>query len=205
MTNMIISCPSCPQKLRVPEDLLGRPVKCPKCGIIFDAPPPEAAAEPTQDWAGEAAAPSQPGVPPQGNPVVPAPGTPPARRIRRDAEPGRGALILTLGIVSIVLPIIGWVPGIAAIVMGRSDQRKIRSGSMDRSAADTTQAGWICGIIGTVIQLLVCLACGVYMTAIAAFVASAKNNPNFGRPPVIQGAPAGPQVPFPPPPDQPKK
>jgi predicted Zn finger-like uncharacterized protein len=202
MTNMIISCPSCPQKLRVPEDLLGRPVKCPKCGIIFDAPPPEAAAEPTQDGTGEAATPTQTGVPPQVNPIVPAPGAPPPRRIRRDAEPGRGALILTLGIVSIVLPIIGWVPGIAAIVMGRSDQRKIRSGLMDRNAADTTQAGWICGIIGTVIQLLVCLACGVYMTAIVAFVASAKNNPAFGRPPVIQGGPQAP--PLPAPPGQPK-
>ncbi len=192
MTNMIISCPSCPQKLRVPEDLLGRPVKCPKCGVVFDAPRSEASGEVVRDSPGGANSPLPASSFPQGNPVEPAQEPAPARRIRRDAEPGRGALILTLGIVSIVLPVIGWIPGIAAIVMGRADQRKIRAGSMDHSAADTTQAGWICGIIGTVIQLLVCLACGAYMSAVVLFVSTFKNNPNFGRPPAIQGGPGGP-------------
>src|SRR4051794_3338553 len=46
----IISCPDCDRKLRVPEDLLGKKVKCPGCGITFTAtsggggkaPPPAA-------------------------------------------------------------------------------------------------------------------------------------------------------------------
>ena len=42
----IIACPDCGRKLRVPDDLLGRKVKCPGCSINFtasvigDAPPP---------------------------------------------------------------------------------------------------------------------------------------------------------------------
>jgi hypothetical protein len=33
----IISCPDCDRKLRVPEDLLGKKVKCPGCGVTFTA------------------------------------------------------------------------------------------------------------------------------------------------------------------------
>src|ERR1700722_3700703 len=32
-----VQCPSCKQKLRVPDNLLGKKVKCPKCATIFDA------------------------------------------------------------------------------------------------------------------------------------------------------------------------
>jgi hypothetical protein len=31
----IISCPSCDRTLRVPDELLGKKVKCPSCGLIF--------------------------------------------------------------------------------------------------------------------------------------------------------------------------
>jgi hypothetical protein len=45
----IIQCPSCQRELQVPEDFIGRPVKCPSCGANFvtsapssggSAPPP---------------------------------------------------------------------------------------------------------------------------------------------------------------------
>jgi hypothetical protein len=123
------------------------------------------------------------------------------RPIRRDAEPGRGAMILTLGIVSIVLPVLGLIPAIMAIVMGKTDQKKIRAGRMDPDAADTTQAGWICGIIGTVIQTTMCLGCCLYVSAIFVVIQ------NFGptgppRPPAPRvGGPGPAQPPFPPPPD----
>jgi len=47
----IINCPKCERKLRVPDNLLGQPVKCPSCGITFtggpaDEAPPEAAPRP---------------------------------------------------------------------------------------------------------------------------------------------------------------
>jgi predicted Zn finger-like uncharacterized protein len=42
-----VQCPSCQQKLRVPDTLLGKKVKCPKCATVFEAkikPAAEAAA-----------------------------------------------------------------------------------------------------------------------------------------------------------------
>jgi predicted Zn finger-like uncharacterized protein len=48
----VIDCPSCRRKLRVPEEFVGKAVRCPTCGETFDAaapaasPPPPAAPEP---------------------------------------------------------------------------------------------------------------------------------------------------------------
>src|SRR5262245_45669797 len=46
---IVLSCPDCDRKLRVPDELLGKKVKCPACGKIFrgevespaEPPPPE--------------------------------------------------------------------------------------------------------------------------------------------------------------------
>ena len=78
-------------------------------------------------------------------------------RGRRDAEPHRGVLILVLGIISIVLVAIACGPvglplGIAAWVMGHKDLRKMRENIMDDEGMGLTQAGWICGIIGTILD-----------------------------------------------------
>ncbi len=40
MRTEVIFCPSCNHKLRVPEELMGRPVQCPQCRATFLAPPP---------------------------------------------------------------------------------------------------------------------------------------------------------------------
>jgi hypothetical protein len=203
MANMIISCPSCPQKLRVPEEFFGRTVKCPKCGVTFQAAagpagtePPAAGSDPAT--ASEHTSPSVADPESMGGRPLTAESAP-TRRIRRDAEPSRGSLVLTLGIISIVLPVIGWIPGIAAITMGRADQKKIRAGLMDRAGADTTQAGWICGIIGTCLQGITCLGCGAYITFVMLFVAQMAKNPGF-RPVPPQKGQAGPQFIPPPPP-----
>jgi len=92
---------------------------------------------------------------------------------RRDSEPHRGAMILVFGIISIasvvlnacyVGVLIGLPLGITAWVMGSSDLRKIKKGEMDEEGLGTTQAGWICGIIGTILQSVVLLACGGFIT-----------------------------------------
>lgn len=31
----VISCPSCQRPLRIPDEMIGRPVKCPECGMVF--------------------------------------------------------------------------------------------------------------------------------------------------------------------------
>ena len=199
---MIISCPSCPQKLRIPEELFGRAVKCPKCGATFEAAgsapeveeskaPPDLLTSDTPPLAAPIAAAlaDQLGIRPQS-----ASDEPQAKRVRRDAEPSRGTMILTLGVLSIVLPVIGLIPGIIAIAMGRNDQKKIKAGQMDRSGADITQAGWICGIIGTCLQTIMCGGCGLYLSLLAmVFVGmAAKGNINYKAGPAQFPQPAAP-------------
>jgi len=55
-----ISCPSCAKQLRVPEDLLGKSVRCPNCQNTFTAeepgtpsPPPSSEAAGVQSTAPE--------------------------------------------------------------------------------------------------------------------------------------------------------
>jgi predicted Zn finger-like uncharacterized protein len=43
-----IHCPQCARELRIPENLLGKRVKCPGCGTTFTAPAPGEAAEPAE-------------------------------------------------------------------------------------------------------------------------------------------------------------
>jgi predicted Zn finger-like uncharacterized protein len=105
---------------------------------------------------------------------------------RRDSEPHRGALILVFGIISIasvvlnvcyVGVLIGLPLGIAAWVMGGSDLRKIKNHEMDEEGLGTTQAGWICGIVGTILQSLVLLTCGGFFTFILLMQANSAPPP----------------------------
>ncbi|HEV8061830.1 MAG TPA: hypothetical protein VGP68_18270 [Gemmataceae bacterium] len=182
-------------------------MKCPKCGATFEAAAPASVEESKDLQPSTGGIEAPPAIIPR--PVAVEDGDeglrpldgPSGRRARRDAEPSRGTLILTLGIVSIVLPVIGWIPGIVAIVMGRTDQKKIKSGQMDRNGADVTQAGWICGIIGTSLQSIFCLGCGVWITWLAIFAAALGNmnktgSPRFnnpGVPKIVPIPPPGPQ------------
>ena len=66
-------------------------------------------------------------------------------------HPHRGVLVLVFGILSfVVCPFFG----IAAWVMGNTDLRAMADGIMDPSGRDITQAGRICGIVGTVLVLI---------------------------------------------------
>jgi predicted Zn finger-like uncharacterized protein len=53
----IIRCPSCERRVRVPDNLLGKSVRCPRCETIFTAEEEEA--EPRADHAGEEPAPEE--------------------------------------------------------------------------------------------------------------------------------------------------
>jgi len=80
--------------------------------------------------------------------------------VRRDSEPHRGTLVLVLGILSLVfMGCIGLPLGIAAWVMGHRDLKKIAANMMDPQGKGTTQAGWVCGIIGTILSSLITLFC----------------------------------------------
>ena len=54
--------------------------------------------------------------------------------------------------------------------MGNTDLDQMRRGEMDREGEGTTQAGKICGIVGTVLLMLQCLVfCGYFSLLGAVF------------------------------------
>jgi hypothetical protein len=84
-------------------------------------------------------------------------------------KPHRGTMILIMGILSITMcPL----TGIAAWIMGSADLREMREGRMDRSGEGTTQAGYVCGIIGTVIFLLQLVVVVFYIVIVIGVIAA---------------------------------
>ncbi len=154
--NDIIQCPDCQQQLQVSVDLLGKRVKCPKCGTIFVAAGPPVPSPPS---------PIRPADESYGQSQTP-PRRTPSRRdydeddcedeerdrwIRRDYVPHRGGTVLTFGILSLV--VCGFF-GPVAWIMGNNDMREIREGRMDPTGEGTTNAGRICGIIATCLMIV---------------------------------------------------
>jgi hypothetical protein len=66
-------------------------------------------------------------------------------------KPHRGTLILVFGILSLVVSC--FPLGIAAWIMGNGDLKQMDAGTMDPSGRSNTNAGRICGIIGTVLLI----------------------------------------------------
>jgi predicted Zn finger-like uncharacterized protein len=102
----------------------------------------------------------------------PARRTPPLRSVdwdlpdirRRNDAPDRGAAVLALGIISLAFLVISCVPiglilGLIAWIMGQADLRKMKRGDMDVNGEGMTRAGWICGILGVILNGLVLLGC----------------------------------------------
>jgi len=82
---------------------------------------------------------------------------------RRDCEPHRGGLVLSLGVMALMFSFVcgpvGLVLGLFAWVLGHLDLAKMKQGSMDDDGFDMTQAGWMCGMIGSALGLLWSLGC----------------------------------------------
>ena len=84
-------------------------------------------------------------------------------------KPHRGTLILVLGILGLVVcaPL-----AIAAWVMGAGDLKQMDAGNMDPGGRGTTQAGKICGIIGTILLIIGVIICGIiFLIGFAAALA----------------------------------
>jgi hypothetical protein len=88
------------------------------------------------------------------------------RRRSRHYAPHRGSTILVLGILSLVLGIVGIVLGPMAWSMGNHDLQEMRAGRMDPEGEGTTNAGRICGIIGTIKDGIGVLCCIGYFFVI---------------------------------------
>jgi hypothetical protein len=185
----IANCPQCQRQLRVPDNLLGQSVQCPSCRTTFVATAAGGSAPP--------AAPPQPAPPPwpgagdqvsdQPRPQGAPPGRgpeqvywePPQREYgfqdipQRHLRPHNGTMILVLGILSLV---VCGLLGPVAWIMGNSDLAAMRSGSMDRSGEGITQAGRICGMIASILMIVVCSIYGViFLIAIAGSAAGGRN------------------------------
>ncbi len=86
-------------------------------------------------------------------------------------KPHRGTLILVLGILGIVVcPICG----IAAWIMGNGDLAEMEAGSMDPEGLGTTKAGKICGMIATILMIvMIVIYALIFVLAAGAAVAGA--------------------------------
>ncbi len=85
---------------------------------------------------------------------------------RRDyVEPHRGTMILVFGILGVILCAV-FAP--IAWVMGSSDLKAIAAGRMDREGEGMTRAGYILGIIGTILLILGILLSCLWIALFAA-------------------------------------
>ena len=73
-------------------------------------------------------------------------------------KPHRGTLILVLGILGLVvcapLAIVAWV-------MGSGDLKQMDAGTMDPGGRGITNAGKICGIVGTILLIIGVIVFGI--------------------------------------------
>jgi hypothetical protein len=136
-----LTCAKCGRYFQVAALDNGQVLECPACGTLHEPAalqkrPPEASPETMPE-------------------------------LRRDLEPHRGPLIMVLGIVSLVmigfLPPVGIPFGIVAWVMGHKDLKKIKKKEMDPDGESKTNAGRLCGLVGTLISTVVTLfICVIY-------------------------------------------
>lgn len=73
----------------------------------------------------------------------------------QDFRPHRGALILVLGVLSLVL--FGIFTGLPACILGWNDLRAMNEGRMDPEGRGMTQVGAILGAVGSALTLLMVL------------------------------------------------
>jgi hypothetical protein len=86
-------------------------------------------------------------------------------------KPHRASTVLVLGILSLVLcaPL-----GIAAWLMGNNDLREMDSGLMYPSGRDSTRAGRICGIVGTILMVVGLVVLVLWFTVVGAAIYSGE-------------------------------
>ncbi len=90
-------------------------------------------------------------------------------------QPHRGAMILTLGILSLIFcQLLGIVPW----VLASSDLRAMSEGSMDAEGRGLTEAGRICGMIAVALAVVGLLA-GVVFFAFAFLFAAGSSGSAF--------------------------
>jgi len=159
-----ISCPSCRKPLRLPENMLGKQVRCPGCQNVFTAASPEEPPQPAEELESVQERPSQRPRPRREEDDQDYDREPRRRDYVEDddeeivrGKPHRGTLILTLGILGVVLsccPLAGWILGGIALSMSGTDLQLMARGQMDPTGKGPTQAGKILGIIAVILATI---------------------------------------------------
>lgn len=167
----VVSCPECGKQVTVEDDRADVPARCAACAGRYSAetqpPAPlrqQAPRRPDDDYDDED-------------------DEYPERRRRPSGAPHRGGLVMAFGIISVVLfmssigaavavgafasplSIVGLVLGILAWIWGGADIAKMRAGAMDERGLGNTQAGYYCGIVGTILNALG-LLCGCLLMVV---------------------------------------
>jgi hypothetical protein len=183
---LVIRCPSCSRKLRVPENLLGKKVKCPSCAGTFVSQPesedlPAAPLPDEQTPRGSKRRPAGPAdeekyemepVParrrssPPGDDDYEEEERPEEEEYEERPRPRRRRRRLDMrphrGTMILVLGILsffcfGIILGPIAWVMGSNDLKEMRAGRMDPEGEGLTNAGRICGMIAAILNFAGCL------------------------------------------------
>lgn len=100
--------------------------------------------------------------------------TPPTAPVPSNFKPHRGTAVLVLGILSLV---VCGILGIVAWVMGNNDLREMDAGTMDPSGRSLTNAGRICGMIASILIIVVLSIWLIVAFAGVAFAACAMTMP----------------------------
>ena len=200
----VVACPQCGTKLDAPQSVLGKEVVCGQCSSRFIAaafeppspaptPAPGEPAVPSGPPAAPGPGPSAPPPPPPGMPPPVPPAmpygqgytTPPGLYPPPPQPSGNATAALVLGIVSIVasifcccpvLPLIGLVCSILALVFAGKAVGDIAVGTADPGSAGRANAGRVCGIIGLILALISLV---VSIVSIASNGSPFRHNFNF--------------------------
>jgi hypothetical protein len=206
MANVVV-CPTCSRKLRLPDDLLGHEVRCPGCNKIFAtvARPAKGSRrdddeDEDRDEPDETDRPSRRGRSVRRNQLPHRGGLLLTLGIISlvtgilavPVEFGLGlcTLCCVLGVFAMaaagIVVLVGLGCGIPAIFLAQSDLRMMDEGTRDPSGRGTTRAGWICALIGVILNVLSILI-SLLLIAIfgtAMFTTAAATPPPQNQPPM---------------------
>jgi hypothetical protein len=210
MANVVV-CPTCSRKLRLPDDLLGQEVRCPGCKKIFatearpakrsrrDDDEDEDEDREDRDEPDKTDRPSRRGrslrknqLPHRGGLLLTLGiGSIVAGVLSVPAEFGLGlcTLCCPLGVFAMaaagVIMVIGLGCGIPAVFMAQSDLRMMDEGTRDPEGRGLTRGGWICAMIGIVLNVIsIVVSVVLSVSGVLVFTAGATTPPPQKQPPV---------------------
>ena len=174
----VVECPSCGKKLKVPDEYLGKKVRCSDCNGTFVSGKPPSKAPPK--------APVRVEEDDVADDVNDDDEAPVRKRSRSSMEPHRGTLILILGIAGLagtfIIGIIAIIPAILAWIWGKADLKKMDDGAMDPEGRSNTSLGKMLGMIGVIVNgiglLIGCVLVILWLViGVALFSAASKSMP----------------------------